>query len=137
VFDVTIYTDGACSGNNRPGKQPGGWGVVLMCGNRYKELSGGHPRTTSNRMELVAIYQAIRALKGPASIMLHTDSQNAIGWLSLNWKRKDPGVRQICGAIDRAIAAGGHKVQFVKVKAHSGDTMNERVDGLSVAAIPR
>ena len=134
---VEIWTDGACSGNNKPGKQPGGWGVVMLWGTRVKEMCHGHPRTTSNRMELAAVYMAIRALKCPCIVRLYTDSQNVIGWLSQGWKRKDPGVRQMCEAIDKAVRAGGHRVQFVKVKGHSGDPMNDRADLLATRAVPQ
>ena len=90
---VTIYTDGACSGN--PG--PGGWGAVLMYGDNKKELSGGEPDTTNNRMELTGVITALSALKEPCRVDLYTDSQyivNAvnegwiIGWQKRGWRRK-------------------------------------------------
>ena len=96
---VTIYTDGACSGN--PG--PGGWGAVLLYGDTKKELSGGEAETTNNRMELIGIITALEALKEPCSVSLYTDSQyvtNAInlgwvhGWKAKGWKRKDGGAQK-------------------------------------------
>ena len=95
---IKIYTDGACSGN--PG--PGGWGAILMYGTNKKELSGGEPSTTNNRMELTAVIKALEALKKPCEVLLHTDSQyvaNAInlGWLESwqkkGWKRKGGEVK--------------------------------------------
>ena len=91
---VTIYTDGACSGN--PG--PGGWGALLLYKDTVRELSGGEEHTTNNRMELLGAISALSALKEPCEIELYTDSQyiaNAInkgwlsGWKAKNWKRKD------------------------------------------------
>ena len=87
---VTIYTDGACSGN--PG--PGGWGAILISGSHMKEIKGGERDTTNNRMELMAAIQALESLKKPCAVELHTDSQYVMKgmteWLA-NWKRrKDP-----------------------------------------------
>ena len=90
---VTIYTDGACSGN--PG--PGGWGAILQYGTAEKELSGGEPQTTNNRMELLGVINALQALREPCFVELYTDSQyicNATnqqwldGWKKAGWKRK-------------------------------------------------
>lgn len=138
---VTIYTDGACSGN--PG--PGGWGAVLLYQDQKKELSGFEPGTTNNRMELTAVIEAIRALKAPCELSIHTDSAyvcNAFqnGWLdnwSMNgWKTaaKRPVENQdlwrtLLGALQP------HDYRFVKVKGHSDNPLNNRCDELARIAI--
>ena len=136
---VNIYTDGACRGN--PGR--GGWGAVLVYGSVEKELSGGEPMTTNNRMELSAVIAALSALKEPCEVILTTDSQyvvNAIekGWLANwqknNWRKSDRGEvlnvdlwRELLKLLDT------HKVSFVWVKGHNGHPYNERCDKLAVA----
>ena len=131
-FQVTAYTDGACSGN--PG--PGGWGAVLMCGKYEREISGGERETTNNRMELKAVLEVVRALNAPCELFVCTDSQNVIGWLSKGWKRKNPAIRALCQEIEAALKEGSHAIAFEHVKGHSGDPLNERADALAVAAIP-
>lgn len=133
---VTIYTDGACSGN--PG--PGGWGAILLSGTHRKELSGGENPTTNNRMELMAAISALSALKHPSDVDLHTDSQyvrNGIsswihGWKKRGWKTADNKPvknaelwQQLDAARDR------HVVRWHWVKGHAGDTENERADELA------
>jgi len=130
---VTIHTDGACSGN--PG--PGGWSAILTCGEHRKELSGGEPDTTSNRMELTAVLKGLHALTKPCKVTIVTDSANVIGWLSLGWKRKNAQIAALCAEIERVIEAKGLTVEFQKVAGHAGHPLNERADQLAVAAIPR
>lgn len=138
---VTIYTDGACSGN--PG--PGGWGAILMYKDQKKELSGFAPETTNNRMELMAVIEAVRALKSPCDISVHSDSAyvcNAFhqNWLN-NWKAngwKTSSKRAVenqdlwLALLD---ALEPHDYRFVKVKGHSDNPLNNRCDELARLAI--
>lgn len=138
--EVSIYTDGACSGN--PG--PGGWGALLEWGGRQKQLSGAEPHTTNNRMELTAVIQALKALKKPCKVAVHSDSAliiNALtqGWLE-NWQRrgwkkadkKPVENRELWQALLEAMAP--HEVRWVKVKGHADDARNNLVDRLAVEA---
>jgi ribonuclease HI len=133
---VTIYTDGACSGN--PG--PGGWGVILMSGAHRKELSGGEAATTNNRMELLAAISALEALKKPSRIDIHTDSEyvrNGIsawihGWKRNGWRTaaKQPVKNaELWQRLDAAQAQ--HEVRWHWVKGHAGHPENERADELA------
>ena len=141
---VTIHTDGACSGN--PG--PGGWGAILAYGDARKEISGGERQTTNNRMELTAAIEALRALKEKTAVDLYTDSvyvKNGItewihSWKRNNWKRRS-GKRwlpvkndDLWKELDRL--TGEHAVTFHWVKGHAGDPDNERCDELARQAIP-
>lgn len=139
---VVIYTDGACSGN--PG--PGGWGALLIYGNREKELSGGETDTTNNRMELMAAIKALEALKSPCKVDLYTDSEYLrkgitewiTKWKANNWRtaQKKPVKNQdLWERIDSLVCL--HSVVFHWVKAHDGNENNERVDKLAVEAIRR
>jgi len=133
---VVIYTDGACSGN--PG--PGGWGAVLLYGATERELCGGEPATTNNRMEMMAAIQALEALKRPCKVELHTDSQYLrtgitewlAGWKSRGWKTaaKQPVKNEdLWKRLDEARAR--HEVDWRWVKGHAGHELNERADGLA------
>ena len=134
---VNIYTDGACRGN--PGQ--GGWGAILVYGSVEKELSGGEPMTTNNRMELSAVIAALSALKEPCEVTLTTDSQyvvNAIekGWLEAwrknNWKKSDRGqVLNVDLWQELIVQLEKHEVNFVWVKGHNGHPYNERCDSLA------
>ncbi len=135
---VTIYTDGACSGN--PG--PGGWGAVLMYGDNKKELSGGEPDTTNNRMELTGVITALSALKEPCRVDLYTDSQyivNAvnegwiIGWQKRGWRRKGGEVKNIDLWQQLLPLMEMHEVTFNWVKGHAENEYNNRCDTLAVA----
>jgi ribonuclease HI len=133
---VTIYTDGACSGN--PG--PGGWGAILQFGGKEKELMGGEAHTTNNRMELLAAISALEALKRPCAIALYTDSEylrgGITGWIN-NWKKngwrtKDKKPVKNIDLWQRLDAAlGEHHIQWHWVKGHAGHAMNERADQLA------
>lgn len=135
-MSVTIYTDGACSGN--PG--PGGWGAVMFYGDHRKELYGGEANTTNNRMELMAAISALESLKRPCTIDLHTDSQyvkNGItSWIH-NWKKngwrtadkKPVKNEELWKRLDAALAQ--HKVRWHWVKGHAGHEHNERADVLA------
>ena len=137
---VSIWTDGACSGN--PG--PGGWGAVLSTKGVEKELSGSDPATTNNRMELMAAIAALEALKRPVNAVLHTDSsyvRNGVTlWLS-RWKQngwRTSDGKPVANAdlwlrLERA--AMPHCVEWRWVKGHAGDPMNERADALARSAI--
>lgn len=134
---VIIYTDGACSGN--PG--PGGWGAVLMYGDIKKELSGGAPETTNNRMELTGVITALAALKEPCAVELFTDSQyivNAVneGWLSSwqkrGWRRKEGEVKNLDLWQKLILLLETHEVTFYWVKGHSENEFNNRCDELAV-----
>jgi len=135
---VSIYTDGACSGN--PG--PGGWGAILIYGGVQKELSGGEVSTTNNRMELVSVISALEALKEPCAVELFTDSQyvsNAInlGWLDswrrMGWKRKGGEVKNPDLWIKLVPLIETHNVKFIWVKGHAENEFNNRCDELAVA----
>ena len=136
--EVTIYTDGACSGN--PG--PGGWGAILRYGSAVKEMSGGEPETTNNRMELTGVITALSALKEPCRVTLYTDSQyveNAVnlGWLESwqkrGWRRKGGEVKNpdLWQALIPLLET--HEVTFVWVKGHAENEYNNRCDELAVA----
>jgi ribonuclease HI len=137
---VEIYTDGACRGN--PG--PGGWGVVLRSGKHEKELRGGEPLTTNNRMELTAAIRALAALKRPSSVALYTDSQyvrkGILEWLP-QWKARDwrtadkKPVKNVdlWQALEREIER--HEIEWHWVKGHAGVPGNEHADRLANEAI--
>jgi len=133
---VDIFTDGACSGN--PG--PGGWGAILRSGAHEKELYGGEPDTTNNRMELLAVIRALETLKRPVKARVHTDSQYVQkgisewihGWKARGWKTaaKQPVKNaDLWRALDAVQA--GHDIQWVWVKGHAGHVENERADALA------
>jgi ribonuclease HI len=133
---VRIHTDGACKGN--PG--PGGWGALLEIGGREKELCGGEPDTTNNRMELTAVIRALAALKRPCDVDLYTDSQyvqkGISEWLP-QWKRrgwrtagKKPVKNEDLWRELDALAQG-HKVEWHWVRGHAGHVENERADALA------
>jgi len=135
---VTIYTDGACSGN--PG--PGGWATILMYGDKKKELSGGEESTTNNRMELISVITALEALKEPCEVRLFTDSQyvaNAINnswletWQKKGWKRKGGEVKNLDLWIKLVPLLETHNVLFEWVKGHADNEYNNRCDELAVA----
>ena len=142
MVDVRIWTDGACSGN--PG--PGGWGAVLRCNGTEKELSGGEPGTTNNRMELMAAIRALEALKRPCRVELTTDSnyvrQGMTEWLprwqANGWKtaaRKPVKNEDLWRRLNQASAR--HQVSWVWVRGHSGHPENERADRLATDAARR
>lgn len=135
---ITIYTDGACSGN--PG--PGGWAALLMAGTHRKEISGGAAETTNNRMELTATIEALKQLKSPSTVALYTDSKYVLqgftewmpGWKKKGWKTADnKPVKNVELWQALAEAAALHKIRWHWVKGHSGDEHNDRVDALAVA----
>jgi ribonuclease HI len=137
---ITIYTDGACSGN--PG--PGGWGAILIFKGTERELSGGEAMTTNNRMEMMAAIEGLNALKRPCSVHLFTDSQYVMQgittWMK-NWKRrgwktadnKPVKNEDLWRQLDEAAAR--HEVKWHWVKGHADDAINNRVDELAVAAM--
>lgn len=138
---VEVFTDGACKGN--PG--PGGWGALLRSGEHAKELFGGESRTTNNRMELMAVIQALEALKRPSEVILTVDSryvQDGVQrWLP-RWKRngwrtasKQPVKNQdLWQRLDTAL--GAHRIEWRWVRGHSGHRENERADQLANLGIP-
>src|SRR5271168_5264268 len=136
---VEIWTDGGC----KPNPGPGGWAAVLRCRGVERELSGGEPTTTNNRMELTAAAAALEALKRPCRVVLNTDSEYVrlgitrwhTGWVRRNWRNAagDPVAnmdlwRRVLGA------AAPHKIEWRWVRGHSGHPMNDRADALATAA---
>jgi ribonuclease HI len=140
MANVVMYTDGGCLGN--PG--PGGYGVVLMCGEHRKELSEGYKLTTNNRMELLACIKGLEALKEPCQVTIHTDSQYVVNgimkgwaqkWRSNGWKRnkKDRAINpDLWGRLLDLCAE--HDVTLKWVKGHAGHKENERCDDLANSA---
>jgi ribonuclease HI len=133
---VEIYTDGACKGN--PGA--GGWGAVLRYRDRRRELCGGEPDTTNNRMELTAVIRALEALERPSRVRLYTDSQYVQKGISLwirDWKRrgwktaerKPVKNAELWRRLDEL--AGVHEIEWIWVRGHAGDPENERADALA------
>ncbi|MFV1851517.1 MAG: ribonuclease HI [Thalassospira sp.] len=139
---VEIYTDGACSGN--PG--PGGWGAILRFKGVEKELSGGDPETTNNRMEMMAAISALEALKRPCVIDIYTDSSYVrdgitkwiFGWQKRGWKTADKKPVKNVELWQRMLEAlRPHKVEWHWVKGHAGHPENERCDELARMAVPK
>ena len=133
---VDIYTDGACKGN--PGA--GGWGALLRSGAHYKELYGGEPCTTNNRMELLAVIRALEALRRPSRVRVHTDSQYVQKGISVwihDWKRrgwrtldkKPVKNTDLWRRLDELAAL--HQIEWIWVKGHAGHPENERADELA------
>jgi ribonuclease HI len=133
---VEIYTDGACKGN--PG--PGGWGALLRSGRRERELFGGEPDTTNNRMELTAVIRALETLKRPCEVAVFTDSEYVkkgitewlAAWKRRGWKtadRKPVKNEALWRRLDEL--AGRHRVRWHWVRGHSGHAENERADALA------
>ena len=140
--EVEIFTDGACSGN--PG--PGGWGAILRVANRERELSGGDPATTNNRMELMAAIMALEAVKRPCKVRLLTDSNYVRdgvtkwihGWKKNGWRTADKKPVKNVELWQRLDAARlPHKIDWIWVKGHSGHVENERADELARLAIAK
>ncbi len=136
---VMIWTDGGC----RPNPGPGGWGVLLRYKGHERELSGGEPETTNNRMELTAAAEALEAMKRPCKIALHTDSEyvrNGItrwhtGWVRRNWRNASGDPVKNMDLWRRLLdAAKPHDISWHWVKGHSGVPENERVDQLATDA---
>jgi ribonuclease HI len=140
---VRIYTDGACSGN--PG--PGGWAAIVINGEHERELSGGEPSTTNQRMELMGALEGLRSLEGRRRVELYSDSAYLVNcfrdkwyerWRRNGWKnaqRKPVGNRDLWEALIALVER--HEVNWHKVAGHAGDVMNERADRLARAAIQR
>ena len=141
--EVTIYTDGACSGN--PG--PGGWGVLLMYMNNKKELSGFDKSTTNNKMELLAAIKGLEALKEPCKVSLYSDSAylcNALneGWLDYwkthNWRTKSKEDVKNVELWEKLVELMGiHDLTFIKVKGHADNEYNNRCDALATGEIAK
>ncbi len=136
--EVTIYTDGACSGN--PG--PGGWGAILMLGENRKEISGGSADTTNNIMELTAVIEALKILKRPCKVKVYSDSAYVVnaflqkwiyGWIKKNWRTaggdsvKNKELWQELYSLTKV-----HDVTFNKVKGHADNEFNNRCDEMAV-----
>jgi len=139
---IEIYTDGACKGN--PG--PGGWGALLRWGGHERELFGGESSTTNNRMELQAVIEALRALKRPMQVVVHTDSQYVQkgitewlrNWKSRGWKtadRKPVKNVDLWQQLDELV--GVHDVHWKWVRGHAGHPENERADALANRGVPK
>lgn len=139
VKTVEIYTDGACSGN--PG--PGGWGAVLRYNGHEKEISGGEAHTTNNRMELMAVIEALSLLKEPCEVKLYSDSQYVCNALKLGWARKWQQNGWMRNKKEKALnpelwerllkLCDIHDVEPIWVKGHAGHPENERCDRMAVA----
>ena len=135
---VTIYTDGACSGN--PG--PGGWGAILKYGDAEKELSGGAPETTNNRMELLGVISALRALKEPCVVELWSDSRYVVdalekgwakGWRARGWRRADKKPALNPDLWEELLTlAETHELHCHWVRGHAENEYNNRCDELAV-----
>ncbi len=136
---VEIATDGACKGN--PG--PGGWGALLRMGGVEKELSGGEVMTTNNRMEMMAVVEALNALKRPCQVTLSTDSRYVMdgltkwihGWQRNGWRTADKKPVKNADLWQALLAAAKpHRIEWKWVKGHAGHPENERADALASAA---
>lgn len=139
--EVTIYTDGACSGN--PG--PGGWGAVLIYGEHKKEISGAKKETTNNEMELTAVIEGLKLLKEQCKVELYSDSAYVVNaflnnwlesWKKNGWKtagKKPVKNQELWEELDRLTSY--HDVTFNKVKGHSDNELNNRCDFLATSAI--
>ncbi len=137
--EVTLYTDGACSGN--PG--PGGWGAILIYKDYKKEMSGGDRETTNNKMELTAAIEGLRALKEPCRVKLYSDSKYLIdgitkdwarSWRAKGWKKSDGKPALNVDLWEQILELDEyHEIEYIWVKGHAGNPYNERCDRLAVA----
>lgn len=136
--EITLYTDGACSGN--PG--PGGWGVVLVFGSHRKEMSGFEPQTTNNRMEMQAVIEGFKALKEPCAVTVYSDSRLVTEafnqgwvtkWLQTGFNKGKVKNQDLWQQLLEIIKP--HRVRWVWVKGHSDDELNNRCDYLAKQAI--
>ncbi|OYY72472.1 ribonuclease HI [Sphingomonas sp. 28-63-12] len=136
---VEIFTDGACKGN--PG--PGGWGAVMRMADKEREISGGEPLTTNNRMEMMAVVEALNALKRPCQVTLYTDSRYVMdgltkwihGWQKNGWRTADRKPVKNADIWQALLAAAKpHRITWQWVKGHAGHPENERADALASAA---
>ena len=140
-FEVVIYTDGACSGN--PGV--GGWGTIITLGDYFKEFSGAEPIATNNRMELLAVIKGLSALKQPVSVKLYSDSAYVVnafelkwidGWQQNKWKNASGDAVKNRDLWQELLElTKKHNVQFIKVKGHADNELNNRCDSLATTAI--
>ena len=141
---VVISPDGACKGNTCPG----GWGVLLRSGAVEKELYGGEPSTTNNRMELQAVIEALSALKRPRRVAFYLDSEYVrkgitewmVGWKARGWitaARQPVKNVDLWQRLDQLLAQGGHAIEWHWVKGHAGDPGNERADALANRGVPQ
>ena len=138
---VTLYTDGACSGN--PGA--GGWGAILIYGEHRREFSGGEPQTTNNRMELTAVIEGLMKLKFPCRVDVYSDSAYTVngflqgwvyGWEKMGWKKADKKPVLNDDLWKQLLALSReHEVTFHKVKGHADNPLNNRCDELARGAI--
>lgn len=138
--EVILYTDGACSGN--PG--PGGWGALLIWNGQEKALSGGHPDSTNNRMEMQAVIEGLKALNKKCHVRVHSDSALIINaftkgwiqnWQKKGWKKVDKKPVENRELWEEMIQyVNQHQVSWIKVKGHSDNELNNRVDQLAVEA---
>jgi ribonuclease HI len=135
---VEMWTDGGC----KPNPGPGGWGVLLRFGTVEKQLSGGDPATTNNRMELTAAAEALEALSRPCRVRLHTDSEYlkngvtrwATGWVRKNWRSSTGDPVKNMDLWRRILdAAAKHEIEWVWIRGHSGDAGNDLVDRLATS----
>lgn len=141
--EIVVYTDGACSKN--PG--PGGWAAVLKFGEHVKEISGGAPQTTNQRMEIQSVAEALKTLKEPCQVTIHSDSAYVVNcfkqkwyvnWQKNGWRNSKGDAVQNRDLWEMLLEAmKPHRVAFKKVKGHAGVAWNERCDELARAAIPR
>ena len=138
MAEIQLYTDGACSGN--PG--PGGYGLILISGEHRREISAGFLHTTNNRMELMAVIQALQALKHPCHVHLYLDSEYVRkgitewlpSWKARGWRTaaKQPVKNaDLWQVLDEVVSQNGHHIEWRWVKGHSGDPGNERADALA------
>ncbi len=137
---ITLYTDGACSGN--PG--PGGWGAILIYGKHEKELYGFEPDTTNNRMEMMAVIEGLKSLKDACHVTIYTDSKYVLqgmtewkfNWIKRGWKTADNKPVKNVDLWQALVEQEKiHKLEWQWVKGHNGDPMNERADELARGAI--
>ena len=143
MIKVTIYTDGACSGN--PG--PGGWGAVLMCNGNIKEISGYNKNTTNNIMEITAVVEALKLLKYECEVEIYSDSAYVVNafnqkwienWKKNNWKnsnKEEVKNKELWEELDKLVSE--HKVKFIKVKGHADNKWNNRCDELATGEIKK
>lgn len=137
---VILYTDGACSGN--PG--PGGWGALLLWNGKEKEMTGGAKDTTNNRMEMMAVIKGLKALKRPCKVKIHSDSALIVNtfkkgwiddWQKRGWKKSNKKPVENKDLWEEMLKTmSPHKIEWIKVKGHADNMLNNRVDKLAVAA---